>query len=218
MNVTHGEQQAFLQNFGPHTIDHIVTSPPFVGLPGRADTYGLVRTILQSAKDSLTPLGTVTLIVGSAPGHKLLPYEIAHMVDEMSDGVLSLYALYIWDRTGILNRRVDRQTVNHDVILLIRRTDNQTYGPDLAEGSIIRTLQPGFNYGMGVTTPPDLAALLINRLTNPGDLVVDPLCGLGEIGVAALKQSRRFLGCDLNAACVEIANARMMEHQGRRIG
>lgn len=46
--------------------------------------------------------------------------------------------------------------------------------------------------------PVEPLAFLIERLTSPGDLVVDPFCGSGVTGLAAVSLRRRFLGIDLN--------------------
>jgi site-specific DNA-methyltransferase (adenine-specific) len=37
------------------------------------------------------------------------------------------------------------------------------------------------------------------RIARPGALVVDPFCGSGTTGVAAIRHGRRFLGCELSA-------------------
>jgi DNA modification methylase len=39
-------------------------------------------------------------------------------------------------------------------------------------------------------------ATLIRKHSRPGDLVVDPFAGSGTTGVAALREGRRFAGCE----------------------
>ncbi|WP_238540931.1 DNA methyltransferase [Herbaspirillum sp. YR522] len=46
----------------------------------------------------------------------------------------------------------------------------------------------------------DIVDRLINRYSNPGDLVYDPFHGLGTVGVRALKAGRRAGGSELNPA------------------
>jgi ParB-like chromosome segregation protein Spo0J len=46
---------------------------------------------------------------------------------------------------------------------------------------------------------------LVERLTKPGQLVCDPFLGAGSTAVASLKLGRRFIGCDIDAACVQQA-------------
>lgn len=57
----------------------------------------------------------------------------------------------------------------------------------------------------------DPAVELVERLTSPGDLVVDPFCGSGTFGIAALRAGRRFIGVEADAGRVAIAASAMKE-------
>jgi DNA modification methylase len=46
----------------------------------------------------------------------------------------------------------------------------------------------------------DIVDRLINRYSNPGDIVYDPFCGLGTVPVRAMKLGRRGAGSELNPA------------------
>ena len=50
---------------------------------------------------------------------------------------------------------------------------------------------------------------LINRLTHPGQLICDPFLGGGTIAVISLALGRQFVGCDINANCIETTKKRM---------
>jgi hypothetical protein len=54
---------------------------------------------------------------------------------------------------------------------------------------------------------------LINRLTEPSDLVFDPMAGSGTTGVAALKTGRRFFGIEKDWATFEIAKTRFINEE-----
>jgi site-specific DNA-methyltransferase (adenine-specific) len=41
------------------------------------------------------------------------------------------------------------------------------------------------------------AIYLIEKLTHPGDLIIDPFCGSGTIALAAQKTGRRFIGAEI---------------------
>lgn len=49
------------------------------------------------------------------------------------------------------------------------------------------------------------SARIIESLTLPGDLVLDPCCGSGSFGVACKRLGRRFLGCDVDQEAVNHA-------------
>lgn len=57
--------------------------------------------------------------------------------------------------------------------------------------------------------PWQLAAHFIRLHTRPGDLVVDPFCGYGWVGVACLNLNRRFLGIEIDAAFAEESRSRL---------
>jgi DNA methylase len=55
---------------------------------------------------------------------------------------------------------------------------------------------------------PALPRLVIQRLTDPGDLVMDPFAGSGTALVEALLQGRRAVGGDLNPVAIVTAQAK----------
>lgn len=52
---------------------------------------------------------------------------------------------------------------------------------------------------------------LIDRLTEPYDLVIDPMTGSGTTGIAALKTGRRFFGVEEDLAIFEIAKTHFVD-------
>lgn len=59
--------------------------------------------------------------------------------------------------------------------------------------------------------PVGLIERLILALTNEQDLVFDPFSGVGSTGVAAALRNRRFVGCELMAEYVKIAEQRIQD-------
>ncbi|MBX3317782.1 MAG: site-specific DNA-methyltransferase [Phycisphaeraceae bacterium] len=57
--------------------------------------------------------------------------------------------------------------------------------------------------------PVGLVERLVLAFTDPGDLVLDPFCGVGSAGVAAALHKRRFWGSDLSAAYIRVARSRV---------
>lgn len=53
--------------------------------------------------------------------------------------------------------------------------------------------------------PPDAIAPLLEYYTRPGDIVLDPFCGSGMTGVAAVRSGRNAVLTDLSPAAVHIA-------------
>lgn len=58
--------------------------------------------------------------------------------------------------------------------------------------------------------PIQLLEHFIKIASNPGAIILDPFMGVGSTGVAAIKNDRRFIGCDLNKDYVEAAQRRII--------
>ncbi len=57
--------------------------------------------------------------------------------------------------------------------------------------------------------PVPIMERLVLSLSRPGDLVVDPFCGAGSAGEAALKHGRNYLGMDVSKACIAATRKRL---------
>ncbi|MDE8535591.1 site-specific DNA-methyltransferase, partial [Staphylococcus aureus] len=57
--------------------------------------------------------------------------------------------------------------------------------------------------------PGQLARDHILTWSNPGDLVLDPMCGSGTTCVQAIENGRQFLGFELSQTYVDEANQRI---------
>ena len=53
--------------------------------------------------------------------------------------------------------------------------------------------------------PPETVSFLVDQLSAPGGLVVDPFLGSGAIARESFRRRRRFIGCDINPAAIELA-------------
>lgn len=61
---------------------------------------------------------------------------------------------------------------------------------------------PGAHFAV---MPPALAERCIRAGCRPGGIVLDPFCGSGTTGLAALRHGRRFVGVDLSATYLDLA-------------
>ncbi len=65
--------------------------------------------------------------------------------------------------------------------------------------------------------PIELVERCVLALTNEGDWVLDPYCGVGSALIASLKQGRRAMGCDKEADYVRIARQRLIDFSAGRL-
>ena len=52
---------------------------------------------------------------------------------------------------------------------------------------------------------------IVERLTNPGDVILDPFLGGGTTGAAAVSMGRKFIGTDIEAKNIEVSRERIKE-------
>jgi DNA modification methylase len=63
--------------------------------------------------------------------------------------------------------------------------------------------------------PVELPSRCIRLSTWPGETVLDPFCGSGTTGVAALQLGRRFVGFDVSPASLKVAEARLQSEEAQ---
>jgi hypothetical protein len=68
---------------------------------------------------------------------------------------------------------------------------------------------PGLQREHTTQKPVELMTELVEQFTDPGDLILDPFCGSGTTGVAALRAGRRFIGIETQAGYVAVARDRL---------
>ena len=57
--------------------------------------------------------------------------------------------------------------------------------------------------------PVELPYRLIQLYTYKGDIILDPFMGSGSTAIAALKSERKYIGYDIDAKYIELAEARI---------
>ncbi|MDX2051037.1 MAG: site-specific DNA-methyltransferase [Polyangiaceae bacterium] len=68
---------------------------------------------------------------------------------------------------------------------------------------------PRIHRGYPTEKPWQVSQVFVNQSSQPGDLVLDPFMGSGSVGVAALREGRRFLGNDLCEEALKITTERL---------
>lgn len=79
---------------------------------------------------------------------------------------------------------------------------------DLGIADIISA--PRVYRGYPAEKPPAVSEVLIRQSSEPGERVVDPFCGSGSVGVAAVRNGRDFWGGDTNAEALTVSRERLL--------
>jgi len=66
--------------------------------------------------------------------------------------------------------------------------------------------------GYPTEKPVEVSEILIKQSTSEGEVVLDPFMGSGSVGVAAVRNNRKFIGCDLSEKAYSIAKERINEN------
>jgi len=75
------------------------------------------------------------------------------------------------------------------------------------------TAEEDYVYSHPAVFPEALARDHILSWSNPGDMVLDPMCGSGTTGKMAVKLERNFIGIEISAEYLDIAQRRIKEAQ-----
>ena len=78
-----------------------------------------------------------------------------------------------------------------------------------------RNQQPSNQNHHPTVKPTDLMAYLCRLVTPPGGIVLDPFMGSGSTGKAAMRESFRFIGCEMQEEYMAIAKARIEKAQAQ---
>jgi site-specific DNA-methyltransferase (adenine-specific) len=111
----------------------------------------------------------------------------------------------VWDRG-------EQQAVRLGFILPLTRGRPRSPGAELV--AIPRPSAEGVWPG---ELPEALCQGLIEAASEPGELIVDPFCGSGAVGVAAILMGRRYLGSDRCELAVLAARTRLGHAGGREL-
>ncbi|TAK24153.1 MAG: site-specific DNA-methyltransferase [Chloroflexota bacterium] len=150
-----------------------------------------------------------------------VPWRLAFALQEAG---WYLRADLIWNKPNCQPESVkDRPTRSHEYVFLLTKSERYHYDHAAARGPNGRNFRTVVEPGQSVwdintqayreahfaTFPPALVKPCITLGSRPGDLVLDPFIGSGTTGVVALGLERRFVGIELNADYVRIAENRL---------
>jgi site-specific DNA-methyltransferase (adenine-specific) len=133
-------------------------------------------------------------------GHLLLWTDKFHLcmgiADWLAGSDLKTVDLIVWNKKRMgMGYRTRRMS---EYCLVLQKAPLRAKGVWLAH-DIPDVWDEKLATGPGHAKPVGLQARLIEALTNPGDIVIDPAAGSYSVLEACRLTDRRFLGCDLRA-------------------
>ncbi len=118
----------------------------------------------------------------------------------------------VWDKGNAVGGGGDRETCwkfTWELIQISKQFGNLN---GIRDGAVLRFPVTQASFGHHPTQKPvRLLSYLIEKLTSPGDLIVDPFAGSGSTLVACLKAGRPCIGIEIDPTYAAIARRRIAE-------
>ena len=177
--------------------DFIITDPPYP-----KEYLPLWEVLAKRAREWLKPTGLLVAMSG-----QLYLNEIYKMLDE--------YLVYYWTAcyltpgqpTPLRTRQVN---TTWKPILIYGLTDKykgKTFGDVYVSPRAVKKHHPWEQSVRGMYS-------LIKQICLPQQTILDPFCGSGSTGVAALQYGCYFDGFDIDEECVKITRRRLNDERG----
>ncbi len=194
--VIHGDLTRVLDELVPGSVDVIVTDPPYP-----REYLPLYEVLARGAAKVLKPGGSMLVMVG----HSYLPEILALMTPHMRYQWMVAYLTPGGQSAQLWQRKVN--TFWKPVLWFVNGDYEGGWVGDVARSAVNDNDKRFHRWGQSESGMADL----LERFTKPGELVLDPFCGAGTTGVAAVAMGRAFIGVDLDENAVSITRARLAE-------
>ncbi|MGI5818120.1 MAG: DNA methyltransferase [Armatimonadota bacterium] len=181
------------------SVDLILTDPPYG--QDAIDSYG---ELAEFAADALKSDGSLLVMTGQSYLPEILERMTKHLCYQWM-------LAYLVDAGGSPVVPTVQRRVNSWWKPVLWFTVDGYDGP--VHGDLIRS-GPKVKQAHEWQQDAEGMEFLIEAFSQPGDLVCDPFLGTGTTGEAAVKLSRRFVGCDADEDAVKLALARLSEVEG----
>ena len=179
----------------PESVDLILTDPPYP-----KEYLNCWSELQRFAEHALKPGGSLLAMSGKA--------WLPEVMQRLGAGDL----VYRWQLiltlqsgTGIINRGITRSLYKPFLWYTKGETETRRHLIDVIQGS--GKDKEHHAWGQSV----EELTYLIEKLTDPGEVICDPFLGGGTTAVAAFNLNRQFIGADIDAKCVEKTQTRIEE-------
>ena len=181
------------------SIDAIISDPPYA-----AKDVPLYADLARFAAQALRPGGSLIVLIGNRQLRDALNaiapqfpqwWPLAYLVPGGGNAPIYHY----------------RMLVGYKPVLWFI---NGSYAGETWRSDVVRSTAPDKRFHEWGQSESGMAQL-IERFTEPGETVLDPMMGAGTTGVAALRLGRRFIGMDIDEQAVATATQRL-DHAARQ--
>lgn len=237
--IHHGNNSDILKTLPDNSIDTIVTSPPY-NLKGFRASRGARKLSVsnlwknniinygkfddnmdeqeyqQSQIEFINECWRVLKPTGSFfYQHKIRRWgaNSSHPMSWICQSCATFYQEILWDRGGTMAKDPHYLLPTTESIYWLTKVRPLVFRKHLPEQyrKVIWPVKPERNPLHPAPFPVLLAKLCILLTTPKGGTVLDPYCGSGSTGMAAVELGHEFIGCELDENYVDIARKRIAD-------
>ena len=184
------------QHVDAESVDWIITDPPY---PKKyLDVYDHLG---QFAAHALKPGGSLVVMVGQS----YLPDILAKLTETLTYHWTLAYLTPGGQAAQLWARKVN--TFWKPLLWLTKGKYMGEWAGDVCRSDVNHNDKRFHKWGQSESGMADV----IDRLTDPGQVILDPFLGAGTTGVVAVGMGRQFMGFDVDADCVATAEDRLAE-------
>ncbi len=143
--------------------------------------------------------------------------NMSYIVNALEINGFEIKDLIRWKKTNPMPRNRDRRFItDYEVaVWAVKKGGKWTFNrlsdtyerPEIVCG--ITSKREKVNGGHPTQKPIEVMEWIIHRLSNEGDLILDPFMGIGSTGVACMNTNRKFIGIELDEKYFDISKERI---------
>jgi len=191
-----GDIEEELPKLPDGSVDVIITDPPYP--KEYLDLYGILA---QESVRVLKDGGSMLVMAGQS----YLPDIFALMLPHINYHWIVAYLTPGGQAVQLWQRNVN--TFWKPVLWFVKGEYGDKWAGDVVKSDVNDNDKRFHQWGQSESGIRGL----VERFSNPGDVILDPFVGAGTTGVVAIALERKFIGIDIDANVVEITRLRISE-------
>jgi ParB-like chromosome segregation protein Spo0J len=191
--VTPTDIRSLVANIEPESVDAIITDPPYP-----EEYVPLYEDLAKLAAKALRPGGSMLVMTGQSYLPQIMALMSPHITYHWTLSYMTPGAtLTVWARKVLTGWK--------PILWFVK---GEYAGPQVWD--VAKSEKPDKDHHEWGQSESGMADL-IEKVTSPGDTVLDPFMGAGTTGVAAVMLGRKFIGSDIDEAARNSALVRLAE-------
>ena len=225
--IMESDWQDFMRDMAGENVDLILTDPPytisretgFAKVKNGVDRFAVSMDFGEwdHVQIDLDKLATACYKALRTGGTAIIWYDlwkITELEQALKKAGFKMIRLIIWQKTNPvpLNQSATYLSNSREIAVVGVKGGKPTFNGKYDNGIYEAPIPRHNGRKVHPTQKPEhLFAKLIEKHSKEGDLVIDPFLGSGTTALAAVKQGRKFKGCDIDSNYVRQARLRLGE-------